>query len=260
MRAIYLADPKHFDISAWTHRANQTRGVALEFVVIGRDGKLMADSLGPVATQANFSGQDFFRVHADSSQDRLFISQPIAGRTSGRWSELFTRRMAAADDWFMGVIAASVDPAWVMRLHHSLDIGHGAVMLVGADGRIRALALGSDSDFTRGIGGTVDLARLMDTPNHPEHGTLNWVSPLDGAPQIVSFQRLADNDAYVIVGLSAEETLAPFRLYAWQYRLFGTCITSLILVAGGLLLSNTRRVLISARCCGTRWTRSARAS
>ena len=87
--------------------------------------------------------------------------------------------------------------------------------------------------------------RLLDTPEHPEHGTLNWVNPLDGIPQIVSFQRLADNDAYVIVGLNAEETLAPFRLYAWQYKLFGICITLLILVAGGLLLSNTRRVLIS---------------
>ena len=28
MRAIYLADPRHFDIGAWTHRVNQTREVA----------------------------------------------------------------------------------------------------------------------------------------------------------------------------------------------------------------------------------------
>ncbi len=245
MRAIYLADPKHFDIGAWTHRVNQTREVALEFALIGRDGKLMADSLGPVATQGNFADHDFFRAHADSSQDRLFISQPIAGRTSGRWSELFTRRIAAADGWFNGVIAASVDPAWLMRLHRSLDIGQGTVMLVGANGRIRALALGSDPDPARGIGGTVDLAKLLDMPDHPDRGTLNWANPVDGTPQFVSYQRLADNDAYVIVGLDAGETLAPFRLYVWQYTLFGICITLLILVAGGLLLFNTRRVLIS---------------
>src|SRR3984893_18660626 len=245
MRAIYLADPKRFDIGAWTHRVNQTREVALEFALIGRDGQLMADSLGPVARQGNFSDHDFFRAHADNSEDRLFISQPIAGRTSGRWSELFTRRSAAADGWFNGVIAASVDPAWLMRLHRSLDIGQGTVMLVGANGRIRALALGSDPDPTPGIGGTVDLAGLLDMPEHPDRGTLNWANPVDGTPQIVSFQRLADNGAYVIVGLDAGETLAPFRLYVWQYKLFGICITLLILVAGGLLLINTRRVLIS---------------
>ena len=245
MRAIYMADPKHFDISAWTHRVNQARGVALEFALIGRDGKLMADSLGPVATQGNLSDQDFFKAHTDDAQDRLFISLPIAGRDSGRWSVLLTRRIAGSDGWFIGVVAASVDPSWLIRLHRSLDIGRGTVMMVGSDGRIRALALGSGPNATRGIGGTVDLAALLGTRAHPDRGTLDWANPVDGMRQIVSYQRLADDDAYVIVGLASDEIFAPYRLYARQYQLFGICITLLILVAGGLLLSNARRLLIS---------------
>ena len=205
--------------------------------MIGRDGKLMAYSLGPVTSQGNFSDRDFFRAHADNSQDRLFISQPIAGRTSGRWSELFTRRIAAADGWFHGDIAASVDPAWLMRLHRSLDIGQGTVMLVGANGRIRALARGSGSDPTRGIGGTVDLAGVLDMTEQPDRVTLNWANPVDGTPQIVSFQRLADNDAYVIVGWCRR--LAPPALY--RVQAIGI-ITLLILVASLLLINAPRAI------------------
>src|SRR5271165_721076 len=131
MRAIFLADPGHFDITAWSNQVNQARGVALEFALLGRDGRLLADSLGPVAASGDFADQDFFRAHLDDPTDRLFISRPIAGHIPGRWSLLLTRRIAAADGWFMGVIAASVDPAWLTRLHRSLDIGRGMVMLVG---------------------------------------------------------------------------------------------------------------------------------
>ena len=143
MRAIYMADPAHFDVSAWTDRVNQTRDVALEFALIGRDGKLVASSMGPVVTPGDFSHNDFFQTQIDGVQDRLFISRPIPGRAAGRWSVLLTRRIAAADGWFTGVIAASVDPRWLTRLRGSLDIGHGIVIVVGTDGRIRALAQGT---------------------------------------------------------------------------------------------------------------------
>jgi diguanylate cyclase (GGDEF)-like protein len=245
MRAIYMADPAHFDISAWTGRVNETRGVALEFALIGRDGKLMASSLGPVVTPGDFSHDDFFQAQTGAERDRLFISRPVAGHANGRWSVLFTRPIVAADGWFTGVIAASVDPSWLTRLHRSLDIGRGTVMLVGADGRIRALAQGGEPATTSGIGTTIDVAGLLNTDEHPDHGTATWVNPVDGTSQIVAFQRLADDDAYVIAGLNWNDVLAPYRLYVRQTLIFGSGITLLILIAGALLLNNTRRLLTS---------------
>ena len=72
MRAIYMADPKHFDISAWTNCINKTREIALEFALIGRDGKLVADSLGPVAAESDFSDREFFRKHARRCAGSVF--------------------------------------------------------------------------------------------------------------------------------------------------------------------------------------------
>ena len=245
MRAIYIGDPIHFDIAVWANRLNRTHGIALEFALIDRDGKLVADSLGPVTTPGDFSDQEFFKRNMEDAQDGLFISKPIAARTSGRWSLLLSRRITAADGWFTGVIAATVDPSWLTRLHRSLDTGRGALMLVGTDGRIRALALGSAPDSVRGIGEQIDLTALRGAPEYPERGTLSWVNPVDGARQVASFQRLADDGAYVIVGLDEDEIFAPYMRYARQYELFGSGITLLILVAGGLLLNNTRRLLAS---------------
>jgi diguanylate cyclase (GGDEF)-like protein len=243
MRAIFLADPKHFDIGAWTSRANQTRGVALAFALIDRDGKLLASSLPTASTPSDFSREGFFRSSAAEDVDELSIGHPVAGRAPGRWSLPFTRPVAAADGWLIGIVVAAVDPSWLVRLHRSLETGHGALMLVGADGGIRALALGSAPDSMHGIGMHIDMQGLLDTSALPDRGTGEWVNPVDGTAQVVSYQRLADSGAYVVVGLDAAEVFGPYLLYARQYELFGAGLTLLILLTGCLLLNNTRRLL-----------------
>jgi len=245
MRAVYSGDPKHFDLDAWASRVNRTHGVALEFAIIDRNGALSASSLGPVTAPVNFADQDFFKAQAGDATDRLFISRPILGRTSGRWSLLFTRKLVGPDGWFMGVMAASVDPAWLTRLHQRLDIGRGALMLIGSDGVVRALAIGSDPDSTMGIGQDLAGSPLLAASANTDRGTLTWRNPVDGAQQIISFRRLTDDPFIVAVGLDSDEVLAPYVLYARQCELFGAGLTLLILITGCLLLGTTRHLIVS---------------
>jgi diguanylate cyclase (GGDEF)-like protein len=245
IRAVYVSDPRHFDLSAWASRANRTHGVAFEFALIGRDGMLGASSLGPVTTPADFSDQDFFRAHLSNNLDRLYISEPILGRKSGRWSVLFTRRISAPDGWFEGVIAASAEPAWLIRLHKTLDIGHGALMLVGTDGVIRALAAGITLQPGRGTGQDIAGSSLLAAARDAGEGSLTWTSPVDGEKQILSFRRLDEYGSIIAVGLDWGDVFAPYERYARQCQIFGACLTLLILLTGGLLLGNTRRLLIS---------------
>jgi diguanylate cyclase (GGDEF)-like protein len=245
MRAVYTADPKHFDLGAWASRVNRTHGVAFEFAIIDRNGMLNASSLGPIATPVDFSAEDFFKAQIGDDTDRLFISRPILGRASGRWSLLFTRRLAAADGWFMGVIVASVDPTWLTRLHERLDVGRGALMLIGSDGVVRALAIGSNSDTSKGIGLDVAGSPLAAAAAKADRGTLTWRNPVDGAQQIVSFRRLADDSSIVAVGLDSGEVFASYQLYKRQCEIFTVGLTLLLLITGCLLLGNTRRLLVS---------------
>jgi diguanylate cyclase (GGDEF)-like protein len=245
MRAVYTSDPKHFDLAAWASRVNQTHAVAFEFAIVDRNGMLTASSLGPVTAPTDFSDEDFYKAQIGDIPDRLFVSRPILGRASGRWSLLFTRKLVAADGWFMGVIAASVEPTWLTRLHERLDIGRGALMLIGGDGVVRALATGANSDAGKGIGLDVAGSALLAAAAGADRGTLNWRNPVDGAQQIVSFRRLADDSSIVAVGLDAGEVFAPYRLYVRQCEFFTAGLTLLILITGCLLLGNTRRLLVS---------------
>jgi len=245
MRAVYSSDPKRFDIGAWASRVNRTHGVALEFAIIDRNGMLAASSLGPVTAPIDFSGEDFYKAQLGDAADRLFISRPILGRASGRWSLLFTRKLVAADGFFMGVMAASVDPTWLTRLHQTLDIGRGALMLIGNDGVVRALAIGSGSDTSKGIGLDLAGSALLQAAGGADRGTVTWRNPVDGARQIMSFRRLADDASIVAVGLDSGEVFAPYTHYARQYEIFGVGLTLLILITGGLLLGNTRRLVVS---------------
>jgi diguanylate cyclase (GGDEF)-like protein len=245
MRAVYISDPKHFDVAAWASRVNQTHAVAFEFAIIDRNGTLAESSLGPVTAPIDFSDEEFYKAQLGDVPDRLFISRPILGRASGRWSLLFTRRLVAADGWFMGVIAASVEPTWLTRLHERLDIGRGALMLIGGDGVVRALAIGSNSDPGKGIGLDVAHSPLLTAAAGADRGTLTWRNPVDGAQQIVSFRRIADDSSIVAVGLDSGEVFAPYRLYVRQCEIFTAGLTLLLLITLCLLLGNTRRLLVS---------------
>ena len=52
----------------------------------------------------------------------------------------FVRKLFTADGRFDGVIVASLDPAFLSRFYGSLDIGRGALLLIGQDGTVRAAA------------------------------------------------------------------------------------------------------------------------
>lgn len=247
MEAVYASDPKRFDISVWAGRANRTRGVALEFAIFGRDGKLAASSLGLANAPTDFSERDFYKSHVDDPADQLFMSKPILARTSGRWSMLFTRKISAVDGWFMGVMAASVDPLWLTQLHQKLDIGGGSVMLVGSDGLIRALSLGAKPVASEGVGRDISQSPLAVAAAASDRGTTEWVSPIDGTRQTVSFERLPGYAAVVAVSLNTDDVFAPYWHYARQYKIFGAGLTLLILLAGAALLVNTGRLVVSRR-------------
>jgi diguanylate cyclase (GGDEF)-like protein len=247
MTAVYLSDPKHFDIAVWAGRANRTRGVAVEFAVFGPDGKLSASSLGLDNAPTDYSDRDFFKAHVDDPADSLFVSRPIQGRASGRWSMLFSRRISGADGWFMGVMAASVDPLWLTQVHRNLDLGRGALILTGSDGLVRALSLATPPKAGEGIGQDISGSPLLAMAAGAEHGTVIWVSPFDNTRQIVSFQRLRDTGSIVAVALDESDVFAPFEHYARQYRIFGIGLTVMILLMGVALLLNTRQLVLSRR-------------
>ncbi len=108
--------------------------------VIGPDGYMVTSSamLRPPAPMY-LGDREHFRIHRERREDKLFISKPLIGRASGKWSVQFSRKLTDSDGRFAGVVVISLDAARLARNYGELNLGAGGgLALVGDDGDLRA--------------------------------------------------------------------------------------------------------------------------
>jgi diguanylate cyclase (GGDEF)-like protein len=132
-------DPEHFNLRDWAERAALVGNLTVQLALIGADGY-------QIATTADYSGpplylgdREHFRAQVDLAADKLFISKPVVGRSSGKWSIQFSRPVRSRDGGFGGVIVISVDPNFIETFYKTIDLGaHGSVTIRNLDNVILA--------------------------------------------------------------------------------------------------------------------------
>src|SRR5579871_855518 len=90
--------------------------------LIDAQGVLRSTNLQKSVAPIDLSDREHFRVQRLSERDDLFISKPLLGRASGKWSIQLTRRLRNPDGSFGGVIVASLDPESFSRFYESIDV------------------------------------------------------------------------------------------------------------------------------------------
>ncbi|MBI3229349.1 MAG: hypothetical protein HYZ45_03945 [Burkholderiales bacterium] len=101
--------------------------------IIDANGDLLQSNL-PVQ-KVNLSDREHFRVHINEDSGRLFISKPVLGRVSKKWSIQMTRRANLHDGNLHGVIVVSIDPFYFTHFYQELNLGNsGLVTIVRQDG------------------------------------------------------------------------------------------------------------------------------
>ena len=114
----------------------------------------------------DISDREHFKFQVNNTKDTLFISKPVIGRASRKWSVQLTRRYVNKDGSFAGVVVASMDPAYFTSFYDQIKLGNDtSVALIGGDGVVRSegggaipqLALGED------LSGTDLFERLQKT-------------------------------------------------------------------------------------------------
>jgi diguanylate cyclase (GGDEF)-like protein len=105
--------------------------------------------------------REHFQAQRDSNADKLFISRPVIGRASGKWSVQFSRKLTDREGGFGGVVVVSLDAARLARNYGELNLGPGGgFALVGDDGILRA----GSGVFANLIGKTLDTDGRKSTP------------------------------------------------------------------------------------------------
>src|SRR5262249_12835597 len=129
--------PTRYRVPDWVENSPLLKGLGLQISLVGPDGMVRASNL-PLNGPVDVADRDHFRYQLGPSAAQPYISVPVRGRVSGKWSIQLTRRITGADGKFAGVVVISVDPFYFSQFFESADLGrHGAVRLVGLDGVVR---------------------------------------------------------------------------------------------------------------------------
>jgi signal transduction histidine kinase len=232
LKRDYERDPARFDLSSHLARASALDSVSLQLAVIGADGQLLHSSLAD-APKMDLSDREHFRVHAASAEVGLYISKPVLGRASGRWSIQLTRRLDGPGGRFAGVAVLSLDPEYLSRLYEAIDLGrNGSILLLGRDGVVRGA---SDR------GGADMLGRVLDDQRLAAGGPAHLSGPFDFVDRVGTFRQVPGQPLSLWVGRSREEALAPLRDAAMLDVSVGLVISACLAVGVFLLHGLARR-------------------
>jgi signal transduction histidine kinase/DNA-binding response OmpR family regulator len=241
LRAAYAQNPATFDLARLVPADQVLDDLTLQISLVDAAGIMIMGNL-PFVGRLDLSDREHVRVHFNTSQDTLFISKPVLGRVSNKWSLQFTRKLFGPDGAFAGVVIVSLDPYYLSRFYTSLDIGHGSILLVGLDdGVIRARAPAVDN----AIGTALPAAIMQRLRAGPANGSYQGISSIDGVERINSYRRLEKYHLAVIVGLAVDEEFANYHRDVVTYLLAGGAVTLGIGIVGAVLIRQQRRLLTS---------------
>lgn len=215
-----------------------------QFAIIGPDGILLYSNLAPAKNRVDLSDREHFRVHLDPNQDRLFISRPILGRVSGKWSIQFTRKVVMPDGSFGGVLVLSVEKSEFEQFFHRLNMGQrGLIALFGMDGWIRARGSQVEETLHDSMKEPLPPDRPYFRPGVPDQGRVRLKGYFDGTDRIGAYRRVRDVPLLVSVQLAVDEVFANHSGRANRAELAGGII-SVVSILGTIGLAVLRQRLM----------------
>jgi diguanylate cyclase (GGDEF)-like protein/PAS domain S-box-containing protein len=154
--------------------------------------------------------RDFFQRARDEPDAGLIISSPLLGRISGKWTVVLGRRVNRPDGGFAGLAYATITLEHFQALFASLNVGKSGSVTM------RELDLGMIARFPAPPGSrigdkTVSKQFAAALKAAPLAGGFEAATGLDGINRTVSYRRIANYPAYVIVGLATDDYLAEWR-------------------------------------------------
>lgn len=229
------------DLAAYLHSMG-VRPMFHLISVIGPDG-ILVNSSRPF-TALDLSDREHFRVHADASPpvDRVFVSRPVLGRVSGKWSLQVTRPMLGRGGEFLGVIVLSLSPEYFSDFYNQIDLGaDGAIGLIGQDGVIRAW--GGARTGVGPIGAALQTGAALHPSGLPSGRVVTAAGP-DQVDRIWGFKAIPEFGLGVLVGATTRHLSVGYEQRRWAMLAAGMLVTVL---AGALAMVAIRQARAQAR-------------
>jgi PAS domain-containing protein len=178
--------------------------IIVQVAIIDAQGIMRASNAGPQPAPAlDLSDREHYKVHVDSNADRLFISRPVIGRVSGKWSVQFSRRFSNSDTSFAGVVVASLDPGHLTKFYDKIDFGSSAsITLISNDGVVLSSG-GSGGGYA--LGQNLDGSKLSAYIRAGANATFEDDTPASGDARLVTVRKVKGHPLWVSVSVDKGE-------------------------------------------------------
>src|SRR5262245_38144594 len=218
--------------------------IIVQVAIIDAKGIMRASNAGPQpAPTMDLSDREHFKVHVGRDDDQLFISKPVVGRVSGKWSVQFSRRFSNPDGSFGGVVVASLNPDHLTKFYDKIDFGSAAsIALIGSDGVVRSSG-GSAADFALGqdLKGTELFAHMRSG-----HNATFEENPTTGEGRLVTVRKVRDQPLWVSVSTNSQEVYRSSWSALELNAMAALILTLLILAAMERILRTEARARLKA--------------
>lgn len=201
-------------------------------------GNLVLDSRVWPPRPVNVADRDYFQIHLTSPNAGVFVSRPFQPRMTPESKSIgISRRISTPDGSFAGIVVGTLRVNYFRKLFDGMSLGPGGTLtLVRTDGIIVMRRPYEDASIGRDISHSDSFTPLL----HGERGSFVGVAALDGVQRLYSFRRMPGYPLIVVVGLSLDDVLAPWKTRAWLFSsLIG--VVDVLVIALSVLLSRQWR-------------------
>lgn len=198
-------------------------GSMLQLAVIGSDGYLKFSNLGTDKT-IYLGDREHFQVHVDKPDNGLFISKPLLGKVSRKWSIQFSRRIEE-NGKFLGVLVLSISPEYLYRTLERLTRGSQDVLLILRNsGEI--MARSHDMEKSIGLKASEKRPYLGSSPG--DVGYFIAKAQVDQIERMYHWHHLTEYPAIVVLGLDMAQLMAPVEKSIQQGYVKGLITTAAV--------------------------------
>ena len=157
------------DLKAMTEKGFIDTRILVQVGIIDAQGILQLSNV-PFSGHIDLSDRVHFKTHLTPGSDQLFISPPVLGRASGKWSVQLTRRISGKNGEFGGVVVASLDPTYFTNIysaHVTTALAPGATITV----TLSSAGYSTKSWFVCKLAGCAASGQPNQTSGNSSYGT-----------------------------------------------------------------------------------------
>lgn len=238
IQARYLEVGNKLDLATLVAQGVIDAEIFPQVGIIDADGIYSLSNL-PIKGRLDLSDREHFKVHLNNDKVGMYVSKPIIGRASGKWSVQLTRRINRSDGRFAGVVVVSIDPGYFSRFYGDLQMGSGALAaLYSHDGIAIARLVGDKADF----GTKASSSQIFAGPAQGQlAGHFISSSVVDATQRMFYYRRIPDYPLVVVMGKELSQVLLNHTAARNALVAQALFVSTLLLLLAGVMTRHIRQ-------------------